>query len=631
MLQTIRDRLQGPFALVILGAIALVFVAWGAFGIGNWNIGGGGNYAAEANGSKISLEEARNAWLQQQAQWQQRLGGVELPAPLRSQLQQQVLEGLIRDALLRERTQDLGYRVSHDELVEAIHSEPAFQVSGEYNPEVAKARLAAAGISLETYQNDLRDQLLRTQLEGGIRVSDFVTPAEMQRITDLENQEREVRFLLLPADKFKPAAPPDEAAVQAWYQAHKAQFMSPESVRLQYAELRLDALAAQQTVSDADLRAAYDKEKSRFVTPEKRRARHILLTGQDDAAALKQAEEVLAQLKAGKDFGALAQQYSQDPGSAKNGGDLGWAERGAFVAPFADALFGMKVGEIKGPVKTQFGYHIIRLDEIQPAKGKSFEEARGELEAQLRRDRATDRFGEIQEQLQSKLADPAVDLAALAQQYQLQQGEVAQFAKGTGAAPLGAAPALQDALFADPPPPAGRLAGPILLGDDRLVVVKVLDRHKSALRPLAEVRESVVAGIDKERAAQAALAAAQAARTRLEGGTAFDAVAQQLGMTAEPAHFVSRRDPSTPAAVREAVFAAPRPAGKPEFLTLPLENGSAAVVAITQSRTATAHDAQAAAERAQRQGQMQGTGAVLAYLDEMRRTADVRKNPKAFE
>src|SRR5438105_9661865 len=125
-------------------------------------------------------------------------------------------------------------------------------------------------------------------------------------------------------------------------------------------------------------------------------------SGKDDAAALAQAEKVLAEAKAGKDFGELAKQYSQDPGSAHNGGDLGWAERSSFVAPFAEALYGMRVGEIKGPVKTQFGYHIIRLDEIQPGKSKSFGEARSDLEAQLRRDRATDRFGEVQEQLRSE-------------------------------------------------------------------------------------------------------------------------------------------------------------------------------------------------------------------------------------
>jgi len=630
MLQRIRDRLHGTFAYVVLGPIVLVFVAWGAYGIVNLSVGGA-NYAAEADGGKVSLEEARNAWLQQQAQWQQRLGGAELPPPLRTQLQDQVLEGLVRNTLLTQRTRDLGYRVGHEDLVEAIQHEPAFQVGGEYSAEAAKARLAAAGISLDTFQEELRQQLMRTQLEGGIRVSDFLTPAELARLTDLEDQEREVRFFVLPSERFKSATPVDDAAVQAYYKAHQAQFMTPESAHLQYAELRLEALAAQAAVSDADLRAAYDKEKSRFSVPEKRHARHILITGKDDAAALKQAEDVLAQAKAGKDFAALAQQYSQDPGSAKNGGDLGWAERGSFVAPFADALFGMSIGEIRGPVKTQFGYHIIRLDEIQAAKGKSFEEARPELDAQLRRNRATDRFGEIQEQLQSKVGEPGADLDALAGQYKLQQGDVPVFLKGPGAAPLGAAPALQDLLFGEPPLAVGHLGGPALLGDDALVIVKILEHRKPALRPLGEVRETIVTAIEKQRAKEATLAAAQAARTRLEGGKEFGAVAAQLGVSADPAHFVSRKDPSTPAPVRDAVFAAPVPVGKPVYRALALDNDSAAVVAVTRMRTAPTHDSQALSDRALQQARSQGAGDVLAYIDEVRRTATVRKNPKAFE
>ncbi|HEY6824256.1 MAG TPA: peptidylprolyl isomerase, partial [Steroidobacteraceae bacterium] len=394
MLQRIRDSLQGQkwLAYLLLGALALVFAAWGAYGIVNLNFGGA-NYAAEANGSKISLEDARNVWLRQQSMWQQRLGGAELPQPLRARLQDQVLESLIRRALITERSHDLGYRVSNQALLEAVQAEPAFQIDGKYDPQAAKAALAQAGVSLDTYTQQLRTDLQQLQLEGGIRASDFVTPSELTRLTDLEDQQREVRYLVLPADRFRASAAIDDAAVQAYYKEHLAQYMRPESVDLQYGELRLEALAAQQEVSDADLRAAYEKEKSRLEVPEKRHARHILISGKDDAAALALAQQVLSQAKSGKDFGELAKQYSQDPGSAQNGGDLGWAERSTFVKPFADALFGMSVGEITGPVKTQYGYHIIRLEEIQRGKSKSFEEARPELEAQQRRARATDRVG----------------------------------------------------------------------------------------------------------------------------------------------------------------------------------------------------------------------------------------------
>jgi len=633
MLQRIRDSLQGQrwLAYLVLGALAVVFAAWGAYGIVNLNFGGS-NYAAEANGSKISLEDARNAWLRQQSMWQQRLGGSELPAPLRTRLQDQVLESLIRRALLTQRSHDLGYRVSNRALLEAVQGEQAFQVDGKYDPQAAKAALEQAGITLDTYEQQLRTDLQQLQLEGGIRASDFLTPAELTRYGDLQDQQREVRYLILPADRFRSSATINDAAVQAYYKEHLAQYMRPESVDLQYAELRLEALAAQQEVSDADLHAAYEKEKSRLEVPEKRHARHILVTGKDDAAALALAQQVLSQAKSGKDFGALAKQYSQDPGSAQNGGDLGWAERSTFVKPFADALFGMSAGEITGPVKTQYGYHIIRLDEIQRGKSKSFEEARTELEAQVRRAHAADRFGEIQEQLQAKLAEPGADLNALAQQYNLQPGEVKEFAKGAGGVPFGAAPQLQELLFTDPPVAADKIGGPVLLGDDRLVIFKVREHRASAPRPLAEVRDNIVAAITKDQGTQAALTAAQHARDELLKGASFDTVAQQLKVSADPAHFVSRNDPSVPAQVREVAFSVPRPAGKPEFRALTLNDGSgAALVAVTAVRTAAAQDAEAKASRTQQESERLGTSAALAYVDEVRRTASVRKNPKAFE
>ncbi|MBS0366218.1 MAG: peptidyl-prolyl cis-trans isomerase [Proteobacteria bacterium] len=633
MLQRIGDSLHTHrwFWYVMLGALALVFAAWGAYGVVNLNVGSS-SYAAEGGGAKIPLEEARNAWLREQTDWQQRLGGAEIPAQLRERLQDQVLERLITNALMTQRTGELGYRVTPAALRDAIQREPAFQISGQYSAEAAKAALSQAGISLEAYQADLSAALQRAQLQGGIRASQFLTPAEVQHLGALENEEREVRYLTLPADRFKAAVKVDDAAIAAWYKAHQAQYMTVESAHLQYAELRLDTLAAQQTVSDEDLHAAYDKQKSQFVVPERRHARHILITGKDDKAAQALAQQVLAQAKAGKDFAALARQYSRDPGSAQNGGDLGWADRGSFVAPFADALFGMSVGEIRGPVKTQYGYHIIRLDEIQPGKTRSFDEARAELASRLAHDRASDRFGEIQEQLQSKLQEPGADLAALAQQFNLQQGDIADFAKGAGATPLGVAKPIQDLVFGDPPLATGRIGGPVLLADDRLVLVKVLELRKPQPEPLAKVRDSIVAAITKEQSAKAALAAATSARERLAGGASFDAVAQDLKLTAEPAHFIGRQDPSVPAAVRDAVFATAPPApGKPELRAIALPDGGAAVVDVTATRVARVTDQKAINERLSKEVDSRGVTDALAYTEQVRRETQVRKNPKAFE
>jgi peptidyl-prolyl cis-trans isomerase D len=633
MLQRIRDGLHRHkwLGYVVLGALALVFAAWGAYGIVNLNIENA-NYAAEAGGQKISIQQARNAWSREEGRLQQSFGGADLPAGLRERFQDQVLEGLIRDALMTQRTHDLGYRVSDSDVQEAIRSEPAFQIEGKYSPEAAKAALAQAGLSVSQFETELRSSLQRTQLENGIRASDFLTPREIAQAESLQNEQREVRYAVLPADKF-PGPPVDDAAVQAYYKAHQGEFMIPESAHLQYAELRLDQLAAQMPVTDADLHAAYDKNKNTYVVPERRHARHILIAAtKDDAADRKLAEDVYAQAKAGKDFAQLAKQYSKDPGSADKGGDLDWADRSSFVGPFSDALFGMSVGEIHPPVKTQYGYHIIRLDEIQPGKTKSFEEARPELEAEVRRNRATDRFGEIQEQLQTRLEQPGADLDEIAKEFKLQTGDVPQFLRGTGGAPLGAAPQLQELVYGDSPVATGHVGGPVLLGDDRLVLVKVLDRKKPEPKPLADVHDSIVATLKKQNGTDAAMKAADAAKAKLDSGTPFDEVAKQLGVTAEPARFVGRTDPAVPAQIRSLVFDVPKPGDKPVYRALKLDNGGAAVVAVTKLRVDSGEaNKQLQASRTKQETDRQGMGEAMAYLEDVRRTADVRKNPKAFE
>ena len=642
MLQNIRDGLQRHKWLqyILLGSLALIFAAWGAYGIVNLNVGGSGTYAAEAGGQKVSIEAARNAWLSQQQQYQQRQGG-EIPPAQKAFLQDRILEGLIREALLTERSHNLGYRVSEQSVREAIRSEPAFQIDGKYSPEAAKERLAQVGISEASYETELRGALQRAQLENGIALSDFQTPAEIQRARALQNEQREVRYALLPLDKYSKDVQVDDAAVQAYYKAHQAQYMTPESVSLQYAELRLDTIAAQVKPTDADLQAAYDKNKDRYNEPERRHAHHILIpVGKDDAAARKQAEDVLAQAKAGKDFAALAKQYSQDPGSADKGGDLGWADRNQFVGPFGEALFSMNVGELRGPVKTEYGYHIIRLDEIQPAKTKPFDTVRAEIEAEVKRNAAADKFGDLQEKIQSRIEQSgANDLAVLAKEFNLQTGEVSKFLKGSGGAPLGTAQPIQDIVFGESPLQPGHVGGPVLVGEDRLVLVKVTDHRSPAPAPIAEVHDAIVANIRKERGAEAALQAARDGQAKLQAGTSFDDVIKQLGVSSEPAKFITRTDAATPVELRDLVFNSPKPAGKPVYRAVAMQSGGAALVAVTQLRAGDpAADKDKAAERLQQQAMQakqeaarHGQGDAAAYVEEVRRTAEVRKNPKAFE
>ena len=620
MLQKIRDHLHGVIGYSILGAISLVFVAWGAYGIVDVGIGQSA-YAAKVDGEKIPLETARQAWLDQQAQAARVFGG-EIPEDRRAELQQSVLEGLITRAMIDSRVHGLGYRVTDEQVKDAIEQEPAFQVDGKYSATIAKARLAQVGLTVESFEADLRRSLARQQLQRAIGVSDFVTPKELDRIVALEDEQREASWAILAAADFEPASV-DEAAVRAFYDANRQDYMTTESVRLAYGELRLEQVAARITVVDDDLRALYAQDKDRYVEPERRRARHILVADE------KTASDVLAQLKAGKDFAALARQYSKDTGSAANGGDLGFATRSTFVGPFADAVFGMQVGETRGPVKTQFGYHVIQLEAIQPGKTKTFEEARPELEAQYRRDQSADRFGDAQEQLQNRLEQPGATLEALEKEFGLAGGVVETFERGKGGGVLGDNPALEDLVFGDAVLNQGRVGGPVALGEDRLVVVKVLEHRKPAVRPLEQVREQIVATLKRQRGLSAARAAADAALKGLQAGEAFDVALK--GRKIEGPRYIGRTDPSAPAEIRSKVFALPPPQGKPLFEVVPTEAG-AAVLAVTKLRMDVAPlTAQARQERVLQLINRLGSADIVAYVAEARRKADVAVNPKAFE
>jgi peptidyl-prolyl cis-trans isomerase D len=544
----------------------------------------------------------------------------------------------VRRELVTERTRDFGYRVSEAQIHEAIRNEPAFQVDGKYSPDVAKARLASAGITIEAFEADLRRSLQGALLQNAIRISDFATPRELEQFAALRGQQREVAWAVLPADKFAGSQPFDAAAVQQYYEKNRARFMTTETARVRYAELRLDQVAPQVTVADADVRAFYDKNKDRYVEPEKRRARHILITsqgGSDDAAALKKAQEALTEARAGKDFSELARKYSQDPGSASKGGDLGWADKSAFVGPFADALFSMQPNEIRGPVKTQFGYHVIRLDEVQGGKGRSFDEAKAEIESQLRRERAADVFGDKQEQMQVRIEQGASDIDVLAKEFGLQVGEVAAFARGSGSPELGATPEVQDLVFSDAVLNQRKVGGPINVGEDRLVVLKVLDHRKSEPKPLADVRPEIVAALRAERGAAAALQAAQEAQRRIESGATVEQVAKDLGVKAESPRFVGRNDPAVSAELRSLAFELPKPADKPVARAALLKQGApgAVILAVTAVRVdpAAAAPGDARLLLAREVAARNGTGDAQAYVEEMRRTAKVSKNPKVFE
>jgi peptidyl-prolyl cis-trans isomerase D len=639
MLQNIGDKLKSQrwLAIIVLGALALIFAVWGAYGVVNLSFGPP-DYGLKVNGEAISTDTLSRAWQERQATSQQELHGAALSPAQTRVLQQQLLDEFIGETVLRQQAQAAGYRVSDAEVLAAYQSEPAFQVEGKFSPLAAKAMLLQAGMTPESYEAQRRQGLQIAQLSEGLELSEFLTAAQLHRIYALENEQREIRYALLPAERYAAAVKIDEERIKAWYSAHASDYMSPESVRLQYAELSLEAIASQISVKDEDVQAYYEKNKQLYAENEKRHAHHILIPVDDpkdakaDAAALASAQQVLAQLKAGKDFAELAHKYSADPGSAAQGGDLGWAEREAYVAPFAEALFKLEPGQLSDPVKTQFGYHIIRLDEVRPAHVQALAEARAKIEADYRRDQASALFGDRQEQLQQKLeSGQSSDLGALAKEFGLQVGEVKDYTR-SGAAPLGGNPDLVQAVFSDDTIGGDRLGGPVALAPDRIVIFKVLEHRAPAAQPLDSVRDEVIAAIRKNASTTAAQAAADAAVKQLDAGASFDSVIKGLGLTAAPAASYARSDPQLPVQVRETAFAAPHPADKPEFKAIALDNGGAALVMLSAVRPGAPgvnpkNDEQLVTDFLKRDRDAE----LQAYLLELERRASVKRNPAVFD
>jgi peptidyl-prolyl cis-trans isomerase D len=632
MLQSIHDKLKGWVAGVVLGAIALVFVFWGI----NWTLSAP-TYAAKVNGTEISSNEVRQTYQQQLAQIE-RQSSAPLDDAMRNEIKRRVLDEYVNSEALVTRADDLGYRVSDQELLAEMSKIPAFQVDGKFDQAHALAVLNAQGRSVSEIEGMFRRDAKLRQLDMALSASSFATPTEMKEFRALTRQQRELAWLTLSAAKYAEQATPDDAAVKAYYDAHKADYMTPETVNLRYVELSLAQLESKISVDDAQLKAYYEEQKSktpeRFSQAEQRRVRHILLSVNDpkeDAAVKAKAEGLLKRALGGEDFSKLAKEFSQDPGSAAQGGDLGWSERKVFVGPFADAAFGMKVDEIRGPIKTQFGYHILKLDGIQPPAVKSFEASRAELETEYKRNEAERLFNNAQDQLADAALQNATDIDLVAKKAGLTVQDIANFSRLSGGGSLDKVPAVIDAAFSQDVLD-GRLSPIVEVEKGRGVVLRATDHKLPQQKPLEAVRTDVVAAWKKQRGVELAAAAAADASKRLKAGESWDAVAKSLGVAVQAPKFIDRSDQAVPMEIRTTAFRAPKPAQKPIYENLSLAGGDAAVLALSavredpdaaKSKDEDATRRQYAAEIASSEAQSYAAGA--------RADAKVTLNPKAID
>jgi peptidyl-prolyl cis-trans isomerase D len=632
MLQSIHDKLKGWVAGVVLGAIGLVFVFWGI----NWTMSAP-NYAAKVNGREISNNEVRQAYQQQLAQFERQSNGA-LDDAARNEIKRHVLDDFVNSEAVVTRADALGYRVSDADLLKAMSQVPAFEVDGKFDMAHAIALLRAQGRSVAEIEELFRHDVKLRQLDTALNVSSFATASELNRLRALTRQQRELSWITLPAAKYAAESTPDEAAIKTYYDAHKAAYMTPETVNLRYIEISLATLESKAAVDDAQLKAYYEQQKAktpeRFTQPEQRRVRHILLQvadAKDEAAAKAKADALFKRAQGGEDFSKLAKEFSQDTGSATQGGDLGWSERKAWVPAFADAAFSMKEGEVRGPVKTQFGYHILKLDGIQPVSVKTFEQGKSELESEYRRGEAERLFNNAQDQLADAALQNTTDIDVVARKAGLQVHDVPEFSRNGGGGDLNKTPAIIEAAFSQDVLD-GRLSPMVEVEKGRGVVLRATDHKLPQQKPLDAVRTEVVAQWKKQKGAELAAAAGAGAVKRLVAGEVWDAVAKSVGEAPRPAKFVSRTDQSVPLDIRREAFEAPKPGPKPVFENVSLSDGDAAVLALTAVREDPSGDPkEQAAQLRQQLAQQSASGEAQSYATAARADAKVILNAQALD
>jgi peptidyl-prolyl cis-trans isomerase D len=635
MLQNIRDRAQGWIAWVIVILISIPFALWG---IQSYLEVGAEPVVATVNGMEITRRDLDQRVQRTRMQLREQLGAAYDAGDIDEKtLRREVLDGMVREALLVDASNRLGMRVSDQELRAEILSEPAFQRDGVFDNATYEQALRIQGLSPAQFEAQLRQRMVGGQFARGLAASELVTSAEGDAFQRLTGQRRELAWIRIPSARFLGDEPVSDADIQAYYGANPDEFRVPERVKLEYLILDVSRLAEGEEIGEEALRAAYESEQARFGQPERRKIRHILRTlptGADDAAAESTLQELTAireRILGGATFDEVAREVSQDPGSASQGGSLGEIERGLMDPSFDEIAFSLQAGAVSDPVKTRFGYHLILVDEIVPASVKPFDEVRESLAAELARQRAESLFYDQAERLANVVYETADSLEPAAEELGLTI-ETSDWIErdGDGAEGILSEPKVQAAAFSEDVLVERRNSDLIEPVKDELraVVFRVIDHQDATVKPLDAVRDGIVASIRQDRAETAAMEAAEAAAEALREGAELAAVAGGDPLT--EAGLVERNAPNLPAAVVDLGFTLPAPAeGLASVGTTALEDGDAAVVRVAKVEPGEVSAVEGGAPDPIRSmlTQLMGRQVAEAVLDDMARRADIEREP----
>ena len=623
MLQNIRDNSQGWIAKTIIGIIVALMAFTGIEAIFQAS-GNNKQDVAKVNGEEITQTELSQAVDMQRRQLMQQLGK-DFDASLLDEklLREAALKGLIDRKLLLQGAADSKFGFSEAALDQTILLTPEFQVDGKFSPERFDQVIRQLGYSRMQFRQMLTQEMLIGQVRAGIAGSGFVTDAEVLAFARLEKQTRDFATVNIKANPAAVKLTDDQ--VKAYYDQHAKEFMTPDQVVIDYLELKKSSFFDQVTVKDEELQAAYQKETANLA--EQRRAAHILIEVNDkttDAQAKAKIEDIQARLAKGEKFEALAKEFSQDPGSANNGGDLGFAGPGVYDPDFETALYALSKDQVSAPVRTTFGWHLIKLLGVEAPEVPTFASLKDKLTRELKTQQVEQRYVEATKQLEDA-AFEASDLAQPASDLKLTVHTSAPFGREGGEG-VAANRAVVTAAFSPEVLDEGANSSAIELDPETIIVLRAKEHLKPTQLPLESVSAAIRTQMSKERAIAAAKTHADELFASLRDGKT--SLNQPIdGQAWKVTEAATRNAEAIEPAVLQALFRMPKPAAKdkPTFTTVTLADGSLVIVRLNGVNEAAAPTDEEKAQYRRFLASRVGQQDFAAYRKQLETKADIKK------
>ncbi|MDG4813394.1 SurA N-terminal domain-containing protein [Hydrogenovibrio sp. 3SP14C1] len=581
MLQSIRNHAQGWIAWVIVGLIILTFAL---FGIDQYAKGDKIVVVAEVNGEDVTASDFLTLYSRQKARLKNQFGEMYDQVVKDEQLRDDVMDALIESEVVRQWADSHNMMISNQQLSATIESAEVFQKDGKFDQQRYQEILLQNGLNVARFEHEQRQFLIENQNRQLTMASAISSDAQLAQLAALQFQQRDVNYLRVDQRPFMQKAQITEEEIQTYYNNHKEDFITPEQVVLSYVLLSKQDLADKVKVDEEALKQFYQANKDQFTQPEKRQASHILIkvdAESQDADAQKTIKEIQAKLAAGEDFAKLAKTYSDDPGSANMGGDLGLFQQGMMVPAFDKAVFSMKLNEISEPVKTEFGYHLIKLTKIQPKKTQDFADVKAEAEKIYRRQQADKQYFDELEQLNTIAYEQADSLIPAADAVGLEIKTTEPFSRVGGDDDVTSNGKVITAAYSEEVKKSGLNSSAIEISPDASVVIRVKKVIDEKQQTLAEVKVDIEKILKREAGVKASAELAKKLHEQLLKGDQKMADLKKDGVEFSNVGWLERENRRLLPQLTQAIFKAPKPKdGQPTYTIYALPTGDSVVIEI---------------------------------------------------